>query len=333
MTHDLRQAMQRHRLRLAVANTVAEVMWAEVDDLGQPRLFRDEIAQPAFRERRRRLAAIRQRLLFVRHKQPRARRPECRQILAEHLWWLLPSSSVVLQRMSEVATTRSDGEEAEEEEADLATTATSVWPVAPPKMSITGGMTRRSGRSSSRSSVCSACASSAIARSQPLPANCTPRKRVSHYSNSYCHIATVRVPIYEQWPWLICYDQADRGGATHSWAGQSSRRSSAPGCLLVSQHWRRDQHETQRRGGARRSGVPGQPAVQWTRHQVEFDPNVLHTTVLCSDARLVEQAGRWQIYGDPTEGTLLVAAAKAGLDTAAIETQAPRVSDLPYRRT
>lgn len=40
----------------------------------------------------------------------------------------------------------------------------------------------------------------------------------------------------------------------------------------------------------------------------------LHTGLLCNDAGLRMDAGSWRIDGDPTEGALLVLAAKAGLD-------------------
>ncbi len=39
----------------------------------------------------------------------------------------------------------------------------------------------------------------------------------------------------------------------------------------------------------------------------------LRAGLLCNDSRLVQQEGRWGIEGDPTEGALLVSAAKAGL--------------------
>ncbi|MFZ6029462.1 MAG: cation-transporting P-type ATPase [Chloroflexota bacterium] len=43
-------------------------------------------------------------------------------------------------------------------------------------------------------------------------------------------------------------------------------------------------------------------------------PEVLKAGLLCNDSQLVEEGGRWAIQGDPTEGALLVAARKAGLD-------------------
>lgn len=40
----------------------------------------------------------------------------------------------------------------------------------------------------------------------------------------------------------------------------------------------------------------------------------LKVGVLCNDADLAKEEGNWTIHGDPTEGALVVAAAKAGLD-------------------
>jgi Ca2+-transporting ATPase len=40
--------------------------------------------------------------------------------------------------------------------------------------------------------------------------------------------------------------------------------------------------------------------------------------------------GRWTVQGDPTEGALLVAARKAGLQAAALEARLPRVSEVPF---
>ena len=50
----------------------------------------------------------------------------------------------------------------------------------------------------------------------------------------------------------------------------------------------------------------------------------------CNDARLAEDAGRWDVVGDPTEGALLVVAEKAGLDLAALRTESPRISTIPF---
>jgi Ca2+-transporting ATPase len=58
----------------------------------------------------------------------------------------------------------------------------------------------------------------------------------------------------------------------------------------------------------------------------------LQAAALASDAQLIPEAseGRWQITGDPTEGALVVAATKAGLEKAALEAQYPRVDEIPF---
>jgi P-type Ca2+ transporter type 2C len=57
---------------------------------------------------------------------------------------------------------------------------------------------------------------------------------------------------------------------------------------------------------------------------------LLELAVLCNDARHVERDGAWQILGDPTEGALLVAAAKAGLRREALEEAMPRGAEVPF---
>ena len=51
---------------------------------------------------------------------------------------------------------------------------------------------------------------------------------------------------------------------------------------------------------------------------------------LCNDAQLVERDGRWDIAGDPTEGALLVAAKKAGIDLAQAVNDYPRMDAIPF---
>jgi len=57
---------------------------------------------------------------------------------------------------------------------------------------------------------------------------------------------------------------------------------------------------------------------------------LLRAAALASDARLVQSDGRWSIKGDPTEGALVVAAAKAGLHKADLEAEFPRVNEVPF---
>ena len=52
--------------------------------------------------------------------------------------------------------------------------------------------------------------------------------------------------------------------------------------------------------------------------------------VLCSDAVLSDDAGRWFVKGDSTEGALVVLAAKAGLQQHETRLSAPRIAELPF---
>jgi len=52
--------------------------------------------------------------------------------------------------------------------------------------------------------------------------------------------------------------------------------------------------------------------------------------LLCNDASLREDEGRWTIRGDSTEGALVVLAAKAGLSPSELRMEAPRLAELPF---
>ena len=52
--------------------------------------------------------------------------------------------------------------------------------------------------------------------------------------------------------------------------------------------------------------------------------------VLCSDADLVERDGAWGITGDPTEGALVVAGRKLGLEADAARRERPRLDAIPF---
>jgi P-type Ca2+ transporter type 2C len=58
--------------------------------------------------------------------------------------------------------------------------------------------------------------------------------------------------------------------------------------------------------------------------------NLLRAAAACNDAWLDSTAGRLTVVGDPTEGALLIAAAKAGLDRAGIDASMPRVGSVPF---
>ncbi|HMA47102.1 MAG TPA: HAD-IC family P-type ATPase, partial [Frankiaceae bacterium] len=59
----------------------------------------------------------------------------------------------------------------------------------------------------------------------------------------------------------------------------------------------------------------------------------LRVAALCSDARLLppgDDGQGWRVLGDTTEGAILVAAAKAGVDLAEEERRTPRVAEFPF---
>ena len=52
--------------------------------------------------------------------------------------------------------------------------------------------------------------------------------------------------------------------------------------------------------------------------------------LLCNDASLQREAGEWTIFGDPTEGALIVMAHKGGLDPHQLAYGLPRVAEVPF---
>ena len=58
--------------------------------------------------------------------------------------------------------------------------------------------------------------------------------------------------------------------------------------------------------------------------------NALLGMALCSDAVIRNEDGDWNLVGDPTEGALVVLAAKGGLDVAGVRGQYPRVAEVPF---
>lgn len=73
-----------------------------------------------------------------------------------------------------------------------------------------------------------------------------------------------------------------------------------------------------------------------SRFDFQSQPPAIGLTLLggalCNDATFAPdpQTGRQTVVGDPTEGALLVAAAQAGLDQAALQALLPRVAELPF---
>lgn len=50
----------------------------------------------------------------------------------------------------------------------------------------------------------------------------------------------------------------------------------------------------------------------------------------CNDARLAQTDDGWEVIGDPTEGAMLVAASKAGLDATWVKERFPRLATVPF---
>jgi Ca2+-transporting ATPase len=66
---------------------------------------------------------------------------------------------------------------------------------------------------------------------------------------------------------------------------------------------------------------------------VEWTPRIrdlLKAAALCSDACIVKGDEGWKVQGDPTEGALIVAARKAGLEMKELETAEPRIDEIPF---
>jgi Ca2+-transporting ATPase len=84
------------------------------------------------------------------------------------------------------------------------------------------------------------------------------------------------------------------------------------------------------------SGAGYEPVGEFSRDGAAVEPSAavveaLRAAVLASDARLVRgDEGQWFLRGDPTEGALVVAAAKAGLERAELEQRFPRVDEIPF---
>ncbi|MDH6231649.1 magnesium-transporting ATPase (P-type) [Mesorhizobium soli] len=53
-------------------------------------------------------------------------------------------------------------------------------------------------------------------------------------------------------------------------------------------------------------------------------------SLLCNDAQLVKEEGKWKIEGDPTEGALYPFASKLGMDRATESAAAPRIDAIPF---
>jgi Ca2+-transporting ATPase len=85
------------------------------------------------------------------------------------------------------------------------------------------------------------------------------------------------------------------------------------------------------------SGAGYEPHGKFLLNGAEVSPpesimRLLTGAALASDAHIVhsEADGRWHVKGDPTEGALVVVAAKAGLKKVDLDTQFPRFEEIPF---
>ena len=85
------------------------------------------------------------------------------------------------------------------------------------------------------------------------------------------------------------------------------------------------------------SGAGYDPSGDFSRDGASLEASdvvaeLLRSAVLASDARLVhgEAENRWSVQGDPTEGALIVAGAKAGLRKEELDASFPRTAEIPF---
>jgi len=94
--------------------------------------------------------------------------------------------------------------------------------------------------------------------------------------------------------------------------------------------------------GLRITGEGYDPSGRFFAGGNPYDPRadadatvLLHGAMVCNDAKLEERSDdmgnrSWQIIGDPTEGAMVVAAAKSGFFQRELQTVLPRVQEIPF---
>ena len=85
------------------------------------------------------------------------------------------------------------------------------------------------------------------------------------------------------------------------------------------------------------TGVGYRPEGEFLENGQRLDPTkdknlllALRISALCNDSTLKADGDKYQLLGDPTEGALLVAAVKAGLDQKTLQKEQPRLAELPF---
>jgi magnesium-transporting ATPase (P-type) len=81
-------------------------------------------------------------------------------------------------------------------------------------------------------------------------------------------------------------------------------------------------------------GYAPEGEIKANDQKIAAAPEVLtlmgRVSMLCNDAQLLEQDGKWTVEGDPTEGALFPFAIKLGLERATEESAAPRIDLIPF---
>jgi Ca2+-transporting ATPase len=84
------------------------------------------------------------------------------------------------------------------------------------------------------------------------------------------------------------------------------------------------------------SGAGYEPRGDFSLNGTRIEPTAalieaLRAAALASDTQIIRgEDGEWQVRGDPTEGALVVAAAKAGLEKPRLDEEFPRVHEIPF---
>ena len=85
------------------------------------------------------------------------------------------------------------------------------------------------------------------------------------------------------------------------------------------------------------TGAGYRPEGEFMENSQKLDPQsdenlllVLRISALCNDSTLKSDGDKHQLLGDPTEGALLVAALKAGLNQRKLQEEQPRLAEMPF---
>lgn len=85
------------------------------------------------------------------------------------------------------------------------------------------------------------------------------------------------------------------------------------------------------------TGVGYDPHGAFRRSDADITPDqhpvlveMVRAALLCNDATINREGEIWRVNGDPTEGALITAAMKAGLDSSLLNEELPRIDTIPF---